>query len=89
MQPKDGANGIKLPGRLSLNLSLFFLYFPSRSSAPQTHPARAPARSPGFTQRYSARWRHAKGVCAEQLKPTIAARKAEGKKPYGLGGGCV
>lgn len=27
MQPKDGANGIKLPGRLSLNLSLLFTSF--------------------------------------------------------------
>lgn len=33
MQPKDGANGIKLPGRLSLNLSLLFT-----SSLPEVQP---------------------------------------------------
>lgn len=33
MQPKDGANGIKLPGRLSLNLSFSLLPFPKFSPA--------------------------------------------------------
>lgn len=81
MQPKDGANGIKLPGRFSLNLSLLFTSFPFRSSVLHTQPALTPTRSPLSTQRYSARWRHVKDACAEQLKQTAAARKPEGKKP--------
>lgn len=88
MQPKDGANGIKLHGRVSLNLSLFFLllsfpkFSPANPGCPCSH-----SQPCVFTQRYSARWRHAKDACAEQLKPTTAARKSEGKKPYGWGGG--
>lgn len=57
MQPKDGANGIELPGRLSHSLSLLFTSF-----LPEVQPRspRVPVRSPLFTQRSPSRWRYAK-----------------------------
>lgn len=48
MQPKDGANGIELPGRLSFSLSSFY-FIPSRSSAPQPPCSRSqPSVHPAF-----------------------------------------
>lgn len=45
MQPKDGANGIRLPGRLSLSISLFFLFLsflkfkPAKSACHCAYPS--------------------------------------------------
>lgn len=84
MQPKDGANGIKLPGKRFLNLSFLFTWFLPKLG-PQAQAARAPSQChvcPALPQSS----KHAQGACAEPPKQPAAAADPR-VKPVWLGGG--
>ena len=69
----------------SLSISLFFSLLPLPRLSSRAVPA--PTAALGLP-RATRSGGQAKGACAEQLTPTPAARKPEGKKLYGWEG-CV